>query len=893
MKTAKGIAALMITAGLATGYAFQAGQSWPPPLQQVTDESPVFSPAESMKKIVLPPGYRLELVASEPMIQEPVAIDWDANGRLWVIEMPGYMEDMPATTELQPTGRVSVLEDTNDDGKMDKKTVFLDKLVLPRTLKVLERGVLIAEPPTLWFARDTNGDLVADSKEAVTKTYGQAAANVEHNENSLLWALDNWMYTSEGTTLIRLKDGAFDVRKTLSRGQWGATQDDGGRVYRNTNSAALFVDIVPTPYYARNPHLMRTRGSYETLDTGDLNTVWPIRPTPGVNRGYQDGVLRPDKTLAAFTAVGAPTFYRGDRLPAELYGNVFLAEPAGNLVSRIVVTDDGTTLRGKKAYERGEFMASTDERFRPVNLSSAPDGTLYVVDMYHGIIQHKGYITEYLRDQILSRKLEQPQGHGRIYRVVHTTTKRGPKPALAALKGPQLVELLAHPNGWWRDKAQELIVERGDRSAIAALKEKAARAPDWRTRLHAMWTLDGIDAIEPALVTKALEDSSRDVRASAVRIAERWLTDAKHPIQAAVLKKIDDKDWAVRRQLAATLGVLPDTAKIPALVSVLERHGDDPITVDAAVSGLTGSEQVVLQRLLSAAEQTPQRTGAAVVLAATVLRSGDPARLQEVLEMAGAPGRAPWQRDVLLEAAEAALLGGPLPGSGRRGAGGGRGAVAAAAPSTAPGGRAGPGGAPAFPGSRPGEGAAPGGRGRGAIAAVPLTREPAALRQLAASGGETGKRAEALLARLTWPGKPATAGAPAAAVPLSAAEQKRFDDGKAVYTTLCVACHQENGEGREKVAPSLIGSTFVLGPPHVPMRILINGKEGPVGLMPPLGSVLSDDQIAAVLTFVRRSWGNQGVPVDPAAVSAIRKETSGRTRPWTEKELAEISGAGK
>ena len=888
MHTAPGFAALMIAGALASGYAYQAGQAWPPPLQQVGDQSPVLSPAESMKTIVLPPGYRLELVASEPMIQEPVAIDWDANGRLWVIEMPGYMEDMPATTELQPSGRVSVLEDTDDDGKMDKKTVFLDKLVLPRTLKVLERGVLIAEPPNLWLARDTNGDLIADTKEAVTRTYGQAEANVEHNENSLLWALDNWMYTSEGTTLLRLKDGAFEVRKTLSRGQWGATQDDGGRIYRNTNSAALFVDIVPTPYYARNPRMMRTRGSYETLDTGDLNTVWPIRPTPGVNRGYQDGVLRPDKTLAAFTAVGAPTFYRGDRLPAELYGNVFLAEPAGNLVSRIIVTDDGTTLRGRKAYERGEFMASTDERFRPVNLSSAPDGTLYLVDMYHGIIQHKGYITEYLRDQILSRKLDQPQGHGRIYRIVHATTTRGPKPALSAMKGPQMVELLAHPNGWWRDMAQQLIVERGDRSAIPALKEKAEGAPDWRTRLHAMWTLDGIDAIEPALVTKALEDSSRDVRVSAVRIAERWLTDAKHPIQAAVLKKIDDKDWAVRRQLAASLGALPDAAKIPALVSLLERHGDDPITVDAAISGLHGSEHVVLERLLAADEQTPQRTGAAVVLAATVIRGGEQPRLQQIFEMAGTPGRLPWQRDVLLEAAEAALLGAPLPGSGRRGAGTGRWAPPAAA-STAPGGRAGPGGAPAFPGSRPADAAAAG-RGRGATAAVPLSSEPHALRQLAESGGEIGKRAEALLARLTWPGKQSAPGAPPAAEALTAAEQKRFDDGKTVYTTLCVACHQDNGEGREKVAPTLLGSTFALGPAHVPARILLNGKEGPVGLMPPLGSVLTDDQVAAVLTFVRRSWGNQGTPVDPADVAAIRKETAGRTRPWTEKELLELGG---
>jgi hypothetical protein len=217
--------------------------------------------------------------------------------------------------------------------------------------------------------------------------------------------------------------------------------------------------------------------------------------------------------------------------------------------------------------------------------------------MYHGIIQHKGYITEYLRDQILARRLDRPQGHGRIYRVVHTTTKRGPKPALSTMKGPQLVDLLSHPNGWWRDAAQQLIVERGDRSAIPALKEKAERAPDWRTRVHAMWTLDGIDAIEPAIVTKALEDSSRDVRVSAIRIAERWLGEANHPVQAAVLKRLEDTDWAVRRQLAASLGALPPGARETAAVSLLERYGDDPITMDAALSSLRGGEAAVLGKL--------------------------------------------------------------------------------------------------------------------------------------------------------------------------------------------------------------------------------------------------------------------------------------------------------
>ena len=450
-------AALFVSAGLATGLVPQSGQSWPPGVRPVPDESPALSPEAEMKTFVLPPGYRVELVASEPMVEEPVLIDWDPSGRMWVVEMLGYMRDMPATNERDPIGRISVLEDTNNDGRMDRKTVFLDGLVLPRALKVLDRGVLVGEPPHLWLARDTNGDLKADRKELVCDCYGTALGNVEHNANSLLWALDNWMHTSEGDTYLRLKHGAFEIRRTLSRGQWGASQDDVGRVYRNSNSSALHVDIVPTPYYARNPNLLRTRGSYEFVgDPNELNVTFPMRPNRGVNRGYVDGELRADGTLARYTGVNSPMVYRGDRLPAELQGNVFVAEPSANLISRIIVADDGTRLRGRKAYDNAEFLASTDERFRPVYLSSAPDGTIYVVDMYHGVIQHKGFITEYLRDHILAKKLEAPIRMGRIFRIVHESTRRDGPPALSAESSARLVERLAHPNGWWRDTAQRL-----------------------------------------------------------------------------------------------------------------------------------------------------------------------------------------------------------------------------------------------------------------------------------------------------------------------------------------------------------------------------------------------------------------------------------------------------
>ena len=868
---------------------------------QPPTEAPVLSPAEELKTVVMPAGYRLELVASEPLIQDPVVIDWDNEGRLWAIEMAGYMTDIQATGEHEPTGRVVILQDTNRDGKMDKRTVFADGLVLPRALKVLDRGVLVGEPPNVWYMQDTNGDLKADTKEAVTNTYGRRESNVEHNANTLLWAMDNWIHTSEVDTFLRLKNGKFEVRRTVARGQWGASQDDAGRIYRNSNESALHAALVPTQYFARNPSLVRTRGSDEFLGTAaeDLNEVWPIHPTRGVNRGYQAGILRPDGTLARFTAVCAPTVYRGDRLPAELYGSVFVAEPAGNLVSRIVVSDDGATLSGKKAYARAEFIASTDERFRPVNLSAAPDGTLYVVDMYRGIIQHRGYITEYLRDQILSRSLAQPIARGRIWRVVHSTTRRGPNPSFARATTGALIEALSHPNGWWRDTAQQLIVQRGDKAAVEPLKKLAAEAPAPRTRLHALWALDGLDALDAATVTRALAHPSRDVRVSAIRISERWLREGDSAMQAAVLALTSDPDWAVREQLAASLGELPPGAKETSIVAFLERHAVDPVAMDAALSGLSGVEEATLQLLLRTTDVTPQRVSAIAMLAATIVSAGNDAAVQRLFDAVAQPDRPALQRSALLLGTEVTLLGAQAPGGAGRGRGRGQPAAGADAPCpTCPGGRAGPGGASAFPnaggetlvegGVRTG-GPGAGGRGRGRGAARPpvrLTREPAIAALAAAKTDELSARAADVLTRLEWPGKPGNA---APVTPLTPDEQARFVAGRTIYQNLCQACHQADGRGTDRIAPSLIGSEFALAAsPTVPIRIVLHGKEGTVALMPPLGGMLSDNEIAAVLTYVRREWGHTASPVQPADVARTRTETAGRTRPWTIDELTQL-----
>jgi mono/diheme cytochrome c family protein/glucose/arabinose dehydrogenase len=829
----------------------------------------------------MPPGYRVELVASEPLVQEPVAMDWDTDGRLWVVEMPGFMADITGSNEDDPIGRVVVLQDTNGDGRMDKRTVFADGMVLARSIKILDRGVLVAEPPNVWLMRDTNGDLRADTKELVTNQYGRRGADPQENANGFLWGLDNRMYTAgQADIQLRLKNGVFELQKTLQRGEWGVTEDDAGRIYRNTNESALHVDEVHTAYFARNPSLLRTRGSYDRLadDNPELNTVWPVRPNPGTNRAYQTGIDRPDGTLVKFTSVCAPVVYRGDRLPSELYGNVFVAEPAANLVSRIVIDDAGPNVRARKAYEQGEFLASTDERFRPVFISNAPDGTLYIADMYRGIIEHRISITEYLRDQILSRKLQQPTGMGRIYRVVHDSTKRDLSRPLAKASATDLVTLLSHPNAWWRDTAQRVIVERGEQAAIPALKKLADTATDARLRLRALWTLDGLDAIEPAMVTKALEDPLRTIRGAAIRIAERWLGDQSSPVTAAVMKRIEDTDVTVRRQLAASLGSAPSGPREEALAKLLDRTADDPITIDAALSSVHGTEVSLLTKL-SAVHSGSDTTPAVTMVAATIMRSGDVAAAQDVFARIADGTRPAAERSALLHGAEIALLGAPMPGV----------RVERSSPAatngplpcpTCPGGRAGPGGGYAF--QRPGDPTVVTTRGDRRGPALRLDHEPSTLTAMAANADELGRRAGGVLARVTWPGKP---GAEAAPPPLTPEEQKRFDAGREVYRNICQACHQPDGRGQDKMAPPLIGSPLALAPPEIPARILLHGKEGSIGLMPPIGSALNDEQVADVLTYIRREWGQAGSPVDAATVKNVRAMTASRTRPWTNEEL--------
>lgn len=808
-------------------------QSWPPEVQSVSDDSPVLFPEEALKTFYLPPGYDIELVASEPLVVDPVAMDFDADGRLWVVEMRSYMPNVDAEGEKEPVGQVVVLEDSSGNGQMDKKTVYMDELVLPRTVKVLEHGVLVGAPPNLWMTRDTTGNLQADTVRKVREDFGDPTVNPESNPNSLMWGMDNWIHTTHYEGRFRLRNNQLQYEQTPSLGQWGISMDNYGRVYRNSNSNPLAVDYIPPHYYMRNENLSRERGIYESISKNKF--VWPVRPTTGINRGYRENMLRDDSTLARYTSASALAVYRGDRLPDELRNNVFVPEPAGNLVQRYVIEekDDGSLL-GSNPYEdlKTDFLTSTDERFRPVNIYSAPDGTLYIVDMYRGIIQHQQFLTNYLETEIKKRGLEKPLGLGRIYRVVHESENPDQKPRLSSQSPEELVSNLEHPNGWWRDTAQRLLVERQADAVVPELRQLVEQGEKDYSRLHALWTLDGLNKIDDQSLESALSDPSAHLRAAGIRIAESAFDDSDSAYKKAVMSLIDDSTSVVRRQLAASIGQFPPADRNEALLEILNHHGEDPIVVSLVISALPDQEFSFLEQLLAQSREEDQgaTTNAVKELAEVVLRTESAANINTMLSWIANDGYPRWQRASLLAGLEEV------------------------APDPSP---------------------------DGNVRLLELEQKPSDL--LAAADSDTNPLAERItevVSRLGWPDKPRSEPKPE---PLTSEEKERFNLGKKLYATSCASCHQQNGRGTEGMGVSLVDSPWVLGQASHLVRILLHGKDGEMR-MPPAGHY-SDEEIAAIATYIRQAWGHEESPLTPAQVQEVRGASTGRDQPWTEEEL--------
>ena len=620
--------------------------------------SPARTAQEELDTFQLAPGLRIELVASEPMVEDPVVIAFDEDGRMWVVEMRGFMPDIEGNGEDAPIGRITVLEDTDNDGQMDERTVFLDSLVLPRAIAIIDGGALVAENLPLWFVEDTDGDLKADKKTLIDAEYGGSGLP-EHSPNGMLRGLDNWYYNAKSRARYRLIEGEWVKEETEFRGQWGISQDDNGRLYYNYNWSQLHADLVPPNYFNRNPYHTVTTG----LDVGlTLNrSVFPIRPNRAVNRGYVEGSLDESGKLLEFTSAGSPLVYRANAFPAEYYGNVFVCEPAGNLIKRNIVEETELGLEAQFAYPDFEFLASTDERFRPVSMATGPDGALYVVDMYRGLIQHGAYITPYLKEETLSRGLVEPVHLGRIWRVVPEDWEQPEVIQLSGASTEELVARLSHPNSWYRETAQRLLIEREDEQVIELLEEVIERGKSPLGRVHALWTLEGLGVYDAGIYFEALGDASANVQSNALRILEAIAVedeDVMARLGYALPELLADASPNLALQVTLTAGSLPAESSIPLLVDVMHQY-DQPIMRDAVMSGLKDRELDMIRALWDQPEwqeENGERSIFMEMLATAIVRKGDVNEMDKMLAfMDAGVSSTDWRAKVVLASTEPAV----------------------------------------------------------------------------------------------------------------------------------------------------------------------------------------------------------------------------------------------
>jgi mono/diheme cytochrome c family protein/glucose/arabinose dehydrogenase len=546
--------------------------------------SPALNPRDALKTFVLHEDFEISTVVHDPAVQNPLALRFDGDGRMWVVEMRAYMPDANGKGEEEPIGRISIHEDTNNDGFYDKTSVFLDGLNQPRSIAFHKGGVLYGGHEKLYFIENLNGK--AGKMTVIDENYTQDA-NVEHRTNALMRGLDNWIYNVKSDARYRQIDGKWVKEKTSFRGQWGMSQDNYGRLYYNENWFGIKADQLMPNLLMRNPNYL-LGGNYAT-QISYRDKLYPARITPGVNRGGE-GDIDDKGYLKAATGAAGPVAYRGDQFPPEFQNTALFCEPTANLVRMVHVTRKDGLLSGEHRMGEKEFLASTDERFRPVNLFTAPDGTLFVVDMYHGIIQHKHYLTKYLREHIAHRNLERHPRLGRIHRIKYKGSPRGPKPKMLGKEGAALVEYLSHPNGWWRDRAQQLIVDFGKEDVVPALTALAGDESKPLGQIHALWTLEGLGQLNSRAISAALTTSDPYAIESAIRLAELLSSEESVKLLPKFAELAHSSDLVIQRQLAASLGRIPGKEALTLLKEILMKNIDAPYFREITINGLAGRE---------------------------------------------------------------------------------------------------------------------------------------------------------------------------------------------------------------------------------------------------------------------------------------------------------------
>jgi putative membrane-bound dehydrogenase-like protein len=629
------------------------------------------SPQEEKATFQLHPGFKIELVACEPQIVDPVAMAFDQDGRLYVAEMRGYPNGGFGTGKIT-SGSIKLLEDRDGDGFYETATTFADGLRFPMSIQPWKKGILVAVAPDLMYMEDTDGDGKADVKKIHYTGFG--VDNIQQMLNSFSWGLDNWIYASNGASGgtirsvekpdsqplnlgnrgIRFKpDVPGSLEPMSGGGQYGLTADIGQHWFTNTNSQHIRQIILPDHYLRRNPALAAPNPTVDIPEHGAACKVYRISPFEAwrVERttrraGGADASRFPKTELVPggySTSSCSPTIYLDDRFPKDYCGNAFICEPANNLVLRVRLEENGAVFKATRPDASKEFLASTDNSFRPVHLTVGPDGALYVVDFYRPVIE----TPRSLPDDMKATLPLETQQRGRIWRIVRQGQIDSHKPNMSHQPSTDLVEMLDWPGSWWRFNAQRLLVERQDKTVAGAVRKLFGEAKHDFGRMHVLCTLHGLNSLDDDSIAAALKDDSPYVREQGLRLAEERMKDSAR-LRQLVAERANDPSPRVRMQAAFSLGADDGPESIAGLSALIQRDAGDPWIMAAVLSSTRTSATALLERLLNEQDLAQAQRQLAARLASQVGAAGSDAAVGKVLSLIAAADRASWRDELLL-----------------------------------------------------------------------------------------------------------------------------------------------------------------------------------------------------------------------------------------------------
>jgi putative membrane-bound dehydrogenase-like protein len=589
---------------------------------------PATAPKDVGKTFKLAAGFEIKLVASEPMIRSPVAVDFDEDGRMYVAEFPEYNQH--GNPNFKERGAIKLLEDTDGDGVYDKVTTFADNLDSPVALAYWDGGVFVGAVPHIWYLKDTKGTGKADVRKIVYTGFSRDKAG-EAMLNSFRWGLDNRFHVSTSAAggnvkLAEAKDPKtysvkghgflFDPQSALDpklrlgsgfelvagSGQHGMSMDDWGRKFTCDNSNPCHLLMYDGRYLLKNPYVVAPApmvNIHGANQANYLNRVSPNEPWRVVRTRLRlqkivPGPIETGEVSGHFTGTTGVTVYRGDAFPPEHRGTLFIGEVSNNLVYHAKLEPNGLALKASRFEKDAEFLASTDNWFRPAQFANAPDGTLYVIDHYREIVETVESIPPLILKHL---HIESGVNHGRIYRIAPTGFKHPATPKLSKATSVELVAMLDHPNGWHRDTASRLLYQRQDKTVVPLLQKMARDFTSPLGRVHALYALDGMKAITVKDVAAALSDKDPPVREHTLKLSEQFVNQLA--VRQKMLDMANDPDERVRLQLAFSLGTNNAAGAITTLRDLAIRDGQDSWMRLAILTSAHGRRGYMLDALVN------------------------------------------------------------------------------------------------------------------------------------------------------------------------------------------------------------------------------------------------------------------------------------------------------